>query len=234
MSAHLTEEEQIEALKRWWKENGKNTVAAVVVAVVGYFGFEFWQENTRLAAEAASDKYQTLIESVVVAPGQSISDVQKATAVSLAGELKAEAAASFYGQSAALFMAKMAVEAEQLDKAEAELQWVLAQSPERAIELATRLRLSRVQAAAEKFDMALATLESVDSGRFAANYAEVRGDILLAQGKPDQARAAYQLALKLSIDGGSDENSVLQSKVNDLTSASQAMAKPLAAVEVQQ
>jgi predicted negative regulator of RcsB-dependent stress response len=91
-----------------------------------------------------------------------------------------------------------------------------------------------VQAAAEKFDIALATLESVDSGRFAANYAEVRGDILLAQGKPDQARAAYQLALKLSIDGGSDENSVLQSKVNDLTSASQAMAKPLAAVEVQQ
>lgn len=232
MSAHLTEEEQIEALKRWWKDNGKNTVAAVVVAVVGYFGFEFWQENTRLAAEAASDKYQTLIESVVVAPGESLSDVQRATAVSLAGELKAEASTSFYGQSAALFMAKMAVEAEQLDKAEAELQWLLAQSPSRTIELTTRLRLSRVQAAAEKFDIALATLTSVDPGRFAANYAEVRGDILLAQGNPDQARAAYQLALTLNADAGLDQNNVLQSKVNDL--ASSASAKPLAAVEVQQ
>lgn len=234
MSAHLTEEEQLEALKRWWKENGKNTVAAVVVAVVGYFGFEFWQENTRLAAETASDKYQTLIESVVVAPGQSLSDVQTATAVSLAGELKSEAPSSFYGQSAALFMAKMAVEAEQLDKAEAELQWLLAQNPERAIELTTRLRLSRVQAAAEKYDMALATLTSVEPGSFAANYAEVRGDILLAQGKPDQARAAYQLALKLNADTGSDQDRLLESKVNDLTSASTASAEPLAAVEVQQ
>lgn len=232
MSEHLTEEEQLEALKRWWKENGKNTVAAVVVAVGGYFGFEFWQEQARIAQEQASDKYQTLIEAVVTAPGESASEVQLATAASLAAELKAEAATSFYGQSAALFMAKVAVEANELDKAEAELKWLLEQSPEQAISLVTRLRLARVQSAAGKYDEALTTLSGLEEGSFTAAYAETRGDIFLRQGNADAARDAYQMALQLSATTGAAPNSNLQSKLDDLSAA--VPPQPLAASEVAQ
>lgn len=232
MSEHLTEEEQLEALKRWWKDNGKNTVAAVVVAVGGYFGFEFWQEQARIAQEQASDKYQTLIEAVVTAPGETASDVQRATAASLAAELKSEAPASFYGQSAALFMAKVAVEANELDKAETELKWLLEQNPEQAIALVTRLRLARVQSAAGKYDDALTTLSGLDEGSFAAVYAETRGDIFLRQGNNDAARSAYQLALQLSLSKGATANTALQSKLDDLSTV---MApQPLAASEVAQ
>lgn len=231
MSEHLTEEEQLEALKRWWKENGKNTVAAVVVAVGGYFGFEFWQEQARVAQEQASDKYQTLVEAVITAPGESASEVQLATAASLASELKAEAPASFYGQSAALFMAKVAVEANELDKAEAELKWLLEQNPEQAVALVARLRLARVQAAAGKYESALTALSGAEEGSFAAAYAETRGDIFLQQGNSDAARSAYQLAQQLNATAGAMPNSALQAKLDDLTVA---QAQPLAAAEVAQ
>lgn len=232
MSEHLTEEEQLEALKRWWKENGKNTVAAVVVAVGGYFGFEFWQEQARIAQEQASDKYQTLIEAVVTAPGESATDMQLATAASLAAELKAEAPTSFYGQSAALFMAKVAVEANELDKAEAELKWLLEQSPEQAVSLVTRLRLARVQSAAGKHDEALTALSGLEEGSFAAAYAETRGDIFLRQGNTDAARGAYQLALQLSATNGAAPNNALQSKLDDLSAV--IPPQPLTASEVAQ
>lgn len=218
MSEYLTEEEQLEALKRWWKDNGKSTVTAVVLAVVGYFGFEFWQDQVRAGEEAASNKYQSLLESVVVAPGTNLSDTARTTAASLAAELKQDSSNGFYGQSAALFMAKLAIEANQLDKAEAELQWVLDQNPEQALALVSRLRLARVQAAASKFDTALATLTAVDAGSFIGEYAEVRGDILLAQGNVDEARAAYQLAVQSqTIDMPKNEN--LQIKLDDLAPA---------------
>lgn len=232
MSEYLTEEEQLEALKRWWKENGKNTVAAVVVAVGGYFGFEFWQEQTRIAQEQASAKYQMLIEAVVTAPGEAASDAQLATAASLAKELKSEAGSSFYGQSAALFMAKVAVQASELDKAEAELKWVLEQEPEQSVALVTRQRLARVQSAAGRHDDALTTLSAVDAGSFAATYAETRGDILLRQGNSDAARGAYQLALQLQSADGSAQGSALQAKLDDL--ATVAPVQPLAATEVAQ
>lgn len=227
MSAHLTEEEQLEAMKRWWDENGKNTVIAVVVAVAGYFGFEAWQDSARAAEEAASNKYQTLIEAVVVAPGTVLDDTQRATAESLANELKQQAADGFYGQSAALFIAKLAVESQELDKAEAELQWLLEQQPEQAMALVTRLRLARVQGAAGKFDQALATLQAVDAGSFAASYSEVRGDILLAKGQVETARTAYQLALQSLAEGNFEQNKSIQMKLDDLVVAT-------AAVEVAQ
>lgn len=232
MSEHLTEEEQLEALKRWWKENGKNTVAAVVVAVGGYFGFEFWQEQARIAQEQASDKYQTLIEAVVTAPGETATDIQLATAASLAAELKDEAATSFYGQSAALFMAKVAVEANELDRAEAELKWLLAQNPEQGVSLVTHLRLARIQSAAGKYDEALTTLGGQEEGRFAATFAETRGDIFLRQGNSDAARSAYQMAFQLSAASGASSNNTLQSKLDDLSAA--IPPQPLAASEVAQ
>ena len=62
MSTHLTEEEQLEVLKRWWKDYGKTVVAAIVAAVVVYFAWTAWQDKQRVKAESASSQYDTLVK----------------------------------------------------------------------------------------------------------------------------------------------------------------------------
>lgn len=219
MSAHLTEEEQLEALKRWWKENGKNTVIAVVVAVSGYFGFEFWQEQTRVADELASEQYQILVEAVIPAPGTVLSEAQRATAESLAADLKQNAGSGFYGQSAALYMAKLAVDTGDLKTAQSELEWLLEQQPEQAMALVARLRLARILAAAGHYDSALNSLQGTDLAGFSARYAEVRGDILVAKGDLEAARNAYQLAQQSLTERDYEMRSALQVKLDDLAVA---------------
>ncbi len=216
MTAHLTEEEQLEALKRWWDTNGKATLVGIAVAVAGYFGWQGWQDHQRIQAENASHVYQNLVEASLVEPGQTLTEEKRATATHLAQQLKSDYGSSLYAHNAALVMAKLAVEANELDKAAEELNWVLSQGPTQGVALIARLRLARVQAAKGDFDQALQTLEGVEADTFAAAYAEVRGDIYLAQNKLDEARAAYQLAMaKLLPEQGSQRN-LLQMKLDDL------------------
>lgn len=216
MTAHLTEEEQLEALKRWWQENGKFTVVLVALVVAGWFGWQGWQERQRQQAEAASLVYQDLVEASIVEADESLAEDKRATATHLAGQLKSEYASSQYAQNAALYLAKLAVESRELDKAVAELQWVLDQNPEQGVELVTRLRLARVYAAQNAYEKALTTLEGDNVEAFAAAYAEVRGDIYVAQNKAQQARAAYQLALDKLLPGQASRRELIQIKLGDL------------------
>jgi len=216
VTAHLTEEEQLEALKRWWNENGKATLVGVVLAVGGYFGWQGWQDHQRSQAESASLIYQNLVEATITTAGESLAEDKRATAAHLAGQLKSDYRGSQYAQNAALFMAKLAVEANELDKAVEELNWVLDQNPSQGIELLTRLRLARVQASQGAYDKALAILAAAEPETFAAAFAEVRGDIYLAQGKTSEARGAYQLALNSLLEQQANRRLLLQMKLDDL------------------
>ena len=218
MTAHLSEEEQIEALKRWWDENGKSTLVSVVIVVAGYFGWQGWQDHQRNQAETASAVYQNLVEASLAEPA-ALSEEKRATATHLAQQLKNEHGSSLYAQNAALVMAKLAVESNELDKAAEELSWVLSQNPQQGVALITRLRLARVQAAQGNYDLALQTLEGVEAETFTAAYAEVRGDIYLAQNKTGEARAAYQLALDKLLPSQGGQRNLLQMKLDDLKSA---------------
>lgn len=219
MAEHLTEEEQIEALKRWWAENGTSTVVGVVLAVSGYFGWEFWKDSQQESAEAASASYQTLMDAVVVEPGQLLSEEKSTTANHLADELKSQHASSLYASQAALFKAKLAVEAQDLKTAAAELQWVIDRNVEPALTLLTRSRLARVQIDLGEYEQALATVTDANSGSFKALFAEIRGDILLAQEKTSEARAAYQLALDNLITEQASRRPLLEIKISDLQTA---------------
>ena len=88
MSVHLSEEEQLEVMKRWWKDYGRTVVIAVLVAVIGYFGYTTWQDQKRQTAEKASMIYEELLKLVTVEPGKVIADADKATVTHLAGQLK--------------------------------------------------------------------------------------------------------------------------------------------------
>jgi predicted negative regulator of RcsB-dependent stress response len=211
VSDHLTEEEQLEALKRWWKENGKWVAAAVVLSVGGYFGWNAWQDQRLAQAHTASAQYEALLNSVdagELAPG-------------LVEEIKQTRRDSQYAFNAAFLRAQAAVNENDLETAANELGWVLNQASRGAVSELARVRLARVLTAQSAYDEALSLLDQVSpSESFASKYAEARGDILQRQGNLDGARAAYQRALE-GLDPTAQNRAVLlEMKLDNLATAS--------------
>lgn len=217
MSAHLTEEEQLEALKRWWADNGKSLIVAVVLGVGGFLGFNSWQDSRQASDEAASAQYEQIAE--LIAKGEALTDQESATVTHLASQLKENHSDTLYGIQAALLLAKQAVSEQELAQAEAELRWAKAQAGEANIAHLVRLRLARVLSAQEKYTDALAELKVADEGAFASLYAEGRGDAYLAQADAANAANEYQAALNsLSAEDAARANT-LRMKLNSVQMA---------------
>ena len=233
MTAHLTEEEQLESMKRWWSENGKSTVVGVLLAVGGYFGWGAWQDKQQADAETASVIYQNLSEAVIQEPGQVLSDEKITTATSLAEQLKNDYPSSLYATHAALFKAKLEVEKGDLVAAANELQWALDKDIDEALSLVVRSRLARVQMDMQQYEQALATVADQGSGSFKATFAEIRGDILVNQKEPAKAAEAYQLALASLLPDQAERRPLLEIKLDDLVSSVSAISDvaPKAPVE---
>jgi predicted negative regulator of RcsB-dependent stress response len=194
---HMTEDEQVEALKRWWRENGKSTLLTIAIAVAAVFGWQGWQKQQQASVEAASALYQNMLTAALANNAQPNSE-QLATANHLAETLKTDFANSTYADFAALYQAKFAVEAGDLAAAEQALNWVLAGGSTAEVEAQARLRLARVQYAAQNFEQALATLNNGEALGYASAFEELKGDIYQSQGKTDLAAAAYEQALALA------------------------------------
>jgi predicted negative regulator of RcsB-dependent stress response len=227
VSVHLSEEEQLEVLKRWWNDYGKTVIVAVLVAVAGYFAYTTWQDQQRQKAEKASEVYEQLLKLANAEPGNKVlTDADKATIAHLAGELKDGNSESMYAHSAAFFLAKLAVEDNKFDVAVNELKWVLSAKPEAATEQLARLRLARVLTAQQAYDDALAQLSPEPAAAFTAEYAEARGDILKLQGDLDAARTAFEKALAATDPQQQERYMLLQMKVDDLKVESPVPAAP--------
>ena len=226
MSVHLTEEEQLEVLKRWWKDYGTTIMVAVVVAVVAYFAWGAWHDKQRVKAQSASSQYDTLVKLLNVEPGKPLTDSDKATAEHIANELKEKNGHSLYAQGATFYLAKVAVDAGNLDKAVAELKWVLSSKPDIATKQLARVRLARVYVAKADYTAAEAQLAEEPSKAFSSEYAEVRGDILKAQGNREAAATAYKKALETTDPEQQERTMVLQMKADELKSADAAPAVP--------
>jgi predicted negative regulator of RcsB-dependent stress response len=233
VSTHLTEEEQLEVLKRWWKDYGKTVVAAIVAAVVVYFAWTAWQDKQRVKAESASSQYDTLVKLLSVEQGKTLSDADKATAEHMANELKEKNGKTLYAQGAAFYLAKSAVDASNLDKAVAELQWVLSSKPDIATAQLAHVRLARVYVAKAAYAEAQAQIAEEPSKAFASEYAEVRGDILKAQGNREAAATAYKKALETTDPQNQERSMVLQMKADELKSADTVPAVPATAEKAQ-
>jgi predicted negative regulator of RcsB-dependent stress response len=221
-----TEEEQLEALKRWWEDNGRSTVVAIVIALGGAFGWQAWQGYNVAQRDAASDLYQALLSQSAAG----VTGEQRETLISLAERLKVEYPKSTYAQFAALQLARGAVETGNLAQAEAELRWVLGRAdPGSDVALVTQLRLARVLAAAGDAEQALKILDGVEGDSYAGAYAMARGDILLSLGRDDEAREAYAEAQRRSAAGAPQAVSSLQQKLQTLSPvpATEVDAEPL-------
>lgn len=220
MADHITEEEQIESLKRWWAENGKGIVTGVVLALAGYFGFQFWQNAEREKAEAASNLYQGFVEAVSANEGNP-DNKQLTTARSLAQQLKDEFAGRIYASQASLRLAALAAAGNDLEAAALQLQWVLDNSSEESLKLLATRRLASVLAARGKPDEALQLLDGDVPHSFAALYAETRGDILLQKGDKEAAHAAYQMAIAQLLPEQASSAQVLRLKAESLAPAAE-------------
>lgn len=191
-----TDDEQLEAIKKWWNENGTSLVVTVVVVVAGIFGYQAWQNQQEASADQASAIYEDLIEAVIKeSPLQALSDDDVSTGRFLAGRLQDEHSGSGYAQLATLLLARLSVEAGDLSAAEKELRWILDNGAHSSLEPIVRLRLARVLLAQEQTDAAWEVIAGVpEEGAFASSIAEVRGDIALAQGDERGAYDAYRRA----------------------------------------
>ncbi|MFA0810700.1 YfgM family protein [Microbulbifer epialgicus] len=218
MSEHLTEQEQIETLKRWWAENGKGIVTGVALALIGYFGYQYWQGDQRAKAEAASDLYQGFIEAVSANNNQP-DNKQLTTAKTLAEQLKDEFGNRIYASQASLRLAAIAADSNDLETAQQQLQWVLDNTKESALELLAKRRLATVMAARGKPDEALKLIEGTVPPAFAALYSETRGDILKQKGDNAGAHAAYEQALSELLPEQSGSTQLLRLKADSLAVA---------------
>jgi len=211
-----TEEEQVEALKRWWQENGTSTLIAIALAVAVSFGWRFWQDTQQAQKEAAAVVYQDLL-TLMSAP--ELDNSQRATAATLINQLSDEYGGTGYDQLAALASARLAMDAGEFDKAAEAL--LLLKSQKLSVELAAlvNLRLAKVQFAQQDYASALTTL-SDDMQKFAAQAAELRGDILAAQGDNAAAGEAYSEAQSLSAEDEKLRPSpLLRIKIESVSSA---------------
>ena len=205
MDIYSTEEQQAEAIKRFFRENGISLALGILVGLGGLYGWKAYNQNQITTAEKASDSYTALVES---------DDV-----LSSADAFIIENKDTNYATLAAFVAAKDAVEAKKLDVASEKLSWVVSNTPNTELKAIAITRLARVQIAQTKYDDALTTLNAPLPEAFNANVAELKGDIYTEQGNKDQARTAYQAAIDA---GGLTSNPLLQIKLDDLAVTSPA------------
>lgn len=218
MSEELrTEEEQVEAIKNWWKENGKSLIVTIVVVLAGYFGWNGYQENQRVQGEAAADVYQQLM-SKATKPLNEQTEADKAELETVAAQLKADYPNSLYAQFASLYLAKFAIEANNFDAASSELAALVESNEASPVTYLAQVRLARVWIQQNKLDDALALVATTPEESFTAQYEETKGDILFAKGELAAARTAYQTARTAAVALGINTQ-VLQRKIDDLAGA---------------
>lgn len=188
MASHLDleEQEQLDQLKQFWKQYG-NLITWVLILVLGSFaawnGWTMWQRDQAVKAGAMYDEIEKTVQG---------GDAERAAA--LLASLKDRYPRTAFAQQAALLVAKLQFDKGQLDKTGETLAWVSENAAEDEYKTVARLRLAALLMDQKKYDEALKQLDGASAKEFAALVADRRGDILLAQGKKDEAKAAYQAA----------------------------------------
>jgi len=203
----VTEEQQIEALKKWWKEYGLSIVIGVVLAIIVIFGWRFYQRYKTRVGQAASITYTRMVGGVL--------NNQWQDAIEQANLLRKDFAGTPYAKIAALILAKHAVLQHNLDEAIIQLRWAAKHAGSNIIEQLANLRLARVYIAQNKMPEALRLLNHIKDRSLAGLVAETKGDAYVKLGQRDKARAMYQLALK-EIPAVAQSRPILQMKLSDL------------------
>lgn len=214
MAVHLNDEEQFEALKRWWQRSGLPIAGVLAVTAAGWFGWQWWQDRQQESAEQGAMLYGNMLQQLAAFES---GDAEMASAVSAqAQSLKALHGASQYGGYSALVLAKLAVLDEDFDGAASELKWVVDNANDAALKRLAALRLARVETVRGNDQTALALVQGAVPAPFVALYAELEGDIYFRQGDREAARVAYQRALDSLAPGDASARPMLELKLSQV------------------
>ncbi len=207
MSYH-DEQESIESVKAWWAQWGNTSTWIVLVALIAaaaWNGWNFWQR--RQAAQAA-----VLYEQVQ----QSVQAKDKTLVARDAGDMESRYGRTPYAQMTALEAAKALYEAGDTAGAKAQLQWAIDHAKDDEYRQIAKLRLAAVLLDEKAYDAGLALLAGTAAEGFQGAVADRRGDLLAAQGKRDDARSAYQLALSSLGKSDTSARQLVQFKLDAL------------------
>lgn len=223
MDVYRTEEEQVEAIKKWWQANGNNILIGIGLAIFAVFGWQYWNDSKRSAGEAASIVYDQMLEATeklqTAAADSDAYTTELGNVNHLIEQLKTEHTDTQYAVFAAMFEAKHAVEQGDAKRAEEALRWALTNNTSEPNRLIIQLRLARVMAMQGEHQAALAMIEKIDAGAQTSAYEEVKGDLYNALGQPDQARAAYKKALDAAGEQAENKRPLLKMKYDNLAVA---------------
>jgi predicted negative regulator of RcsB-dependent stress response len=220
VEAYTTEEQQVEAIKKWFKQNGLSTFLTIAIGFALVFGWQFWTSHMEEKQQAASVIYQDMIEALALVKNPAEAEKQASTVRHLGGQLIDEYSDLHYARFAALAIAKLEVEKGDLDAAAERLQWVAGKEKGKSLGNVAKVRLARVLSAQQKYDEALAVLSDPLDSSIRILAEEVKGDIYTRAGKAADARMAYQTSIDLANSVGAQMDGLLQMKLNDLAVAS--------------
>ena len=221
MATHLDleEQEQLDAVKQFWKRYG-NLITLVLILVLGSYaawnGWNWWQRDQATKAGAMFDELDKAAQA---------GDAEKANRVF--NDLKDRYPATAFAQQGGLLSAKVQAENGKADLAQSALAWVGANATEAEYQTIARLRLAGLLLDEKKYDEALKQLDGATAASFVALVADRRGDVLSAQGKPDDAKAAYNKAWQ-AMDPKIEYRRLIEAKLTAL-GASPVLAAPATA-----
>ena len=209
-----TEEQKVEALKKWWQANAKVVITGIVLGGALIAGWRFYQDYKIKHAEQASALYETVLQ--VAATNGDINTQQTRV-----NELMADYANTPYAALSALVLAKQQVQAGDNVKAMQQLEWVMNNASATEIRNVARLRLARLMMTTEQYDAAMNLVNSAYPESFTALSEELKGDLYVLRGDIAAARTAYDKAILASDNSASE---FLKLKRDDLGQVS--LAEP--------
>ena len=206
----LQEQEQVDAFKAWWKDNGKWLLIAVAVAISGFAAMQGWQFYKEKKMAEASTLYAELEKQLISNDPKRINDAGQAVIDKFGS--------TAYAPRAALLAAQVNIQTKDIARAKTQLEWVIQHADETGLQNLARLKLASVLLDEKNYAEALKLLDVKHAESFMGLYADLKGDVLNAQGKADEARAAYQLALTKT-DAQSKYRILIQMKLDALGGA---------------
>lgn len=197
MALDLEEQEKLDELKAWWKQNGKWVISALVVFLLAVAGWRGWQTWTLRQAVEASQLFDRALQAAMLNDAKTVKDIT--------GQIMESYPRTAYATPAAWLAGRVNFDAGDLKSAHAQYRFALERARDASVRDLARLRLAAVLLDSKDYAGALALLNETHGSAYKALYANLKGDVLIEQGKLQEARAAYQEALKAM-----DENSALK------------------------
>lgn len=188
MAYDLEEQEQLASLKSWWRDNGNLVLWAITIAAVAFAGWRYWTVHQANQSAEAGQQYEALVKAVQSGDAKALRDA--------GGALAENFPRTLYASMGALAAARFHVDKGDLKSAKAQLQWVMERSPSEELKQVARLRLATVLLDEKAYDEALKLVEQPHAASLAAQYAALKGDLLVAKDRAEDARAAYKVALE--------------------------------------